>query len=228
MKLLRELQNIIVEKTSISDRDEWMDAVKKAYPDKASKIQFKGGVENGKHLFWAQIPGEDRAYGVYSMDDEEGEVLGESLTVTEAVGRFAKGGNTFGSLRRNKRSIEPSPTSHAEYLQALKDEVDAMSDDEVNAKLSDIEFANNLSAADAVFFMNLFNKKERTKAKRYQLEGNRFKYSFFEVFDTLPSSIRAKLNLIDDLDHGRINWENLETLVKSENKNILKRKVSEI
>ena len=227
MKLLRQLQNLIIEKTTLTDREEWMDAVKKAYPDKANKIQFKGGVEDGKHIFWAQVPGEDRAYGVYDMDNEEGEVLGESLTVNEAVVRFGKGHNTLSSLRRDK-GRDPVPYSHEDYLKGLKDEVDAMSDDEVNAKLSDIKFADNLSAADAVFFMNLFNKKERTKAKRYQLEGNRFKYAFFEVFDTLPSSIRAKLNLIDDLDHGRINWQNLETLVKGENKNILKRKLSEI
>jgi hypothetical protein len=62
----------------IADRDEWMDAVKKAYPHLADKIKFKGRVEDGKHLFFAEVPGEDRAYGVYSMDDEEGEVLGEA------------------------------------------------------------------------------------------------------------------------------------------------------
>lgn len=82
MKLLQQLHAIVLEnegKEKFTDKNEWMAAVKRSYPDKADKIQFKGTVEDGKHLFYAQIPGEDRCYGVFNMDDDEGEVLREGV-----------------------------------------------------------------------------------------------------------------------------------------------------
>ena len=67
----------LTEATKIKDHNDWIEAVKKAYPNIANKLKFKGRVEGGKNLFFAEIPGEDRCYGVFDMDKEEGEVLGE-------------------------------------------------------------------------------------------------------------------------------------------------------
>jgi hypothetical protein len=217
MKLLRELQNIVSEKATIKDRDEWMDAVKKAYPDKADKIRFKGGVEDGKHMFWAHIPGEDRAYGVYDMDDEEGEVLGEGVV---------REGGRPGWVRPDKRksTVTGATAGRADFGNASDIPHDLMTDKEVDDRLSDHEFADNLSAPDAVFFMNIFTKRERMKAKRNKLAGNRYKYAFFEIFDTLGAEVRAKLEEIEKHDHGRMNWTDLEQRIKNEDKDILKRK----
>lgn len=211
MKLLRELQNLVVEKKIIHDHDEWMDAVKKAYPNK--NIKFKGGVEDGKHLFWAQVDGEDRAYGVYNMDDDEGEVLGEG--VSEA---WTGGGRPLGRGGLGRRTATSSAPENHEVPH------DLLTDEEVDNKLSDEEFADNLHPADAVFFMNVFTKRERLRAKRDQLAGNRFKYAFFEVLDTLASTLKAKHDAIEKFDNGRMNWQNLERLVKAEDKTLLKRK----
>lgn len=113
MKLLRQLHAIVLEsekKETFTDKDEWMAAVKRTYPDKADKIQFKGTVEDGKHLFYAQIPGEDRCYGVFNMDDDEGEVLHEGFfskkkqtpksawDCLEIIAKEGKGEFGFGTL----------------------------------------------------------------------------------------------------------------------------------
>lgn len=75
MELLKKLVALVEGK--FTDQEEWMAAVKKKYPTLADKIQFKGRVEMGKHLVYAEIPGEDRCYGVFNMDEDDGEVLGE-------------------------------------------------------------------------------------------------------------------------------------------------------
>jgi hypothetical protein len=59
----------------IKNYEEWEAAVKKAYPDEASKIQFKGRIEQGKDTISAEIPGKDRSYGVWDSDKDEGTVL---------------------------------------------------------------------------------------------------------------------------------------------------------
>lgn len=58
-----------------TDEQEWRDAVLAAYPDKADRIKFKGRVENRVHTISAEIPGEDKSYGVYDGDKDEGRVL---------------------------------------------------------------------------------------------------------------------------------------------------------
>lgn len=55
----------------------WQDTVKKAYPKLASKLKFKARVEGGKDLMYAEVPGEDRCYGVFDMTTLKGEVLGD-------------------------------------------------------------------------------------------------------------------------------------------------------
>lgn len=67
---------------SIKDFDEWKVAVLKKYPTKA--LKFKGRVESGKDTISAEVPGEDRSYGVWDQDKEEGEVLSESLQISES------------------------------------------------------------------------------------------------------------------------------------------------
>ena len=83
MKLIQQLQFIVEGK--FHDYEAWMDAVKKANQTIANKLKFRSRVENGKHLFYAEIPGEDRCYGVYNMDDEEGEVLSEGNVKAAAI-----------------------------------------------------------------------------------------------------------------------------------------------
>lgn len=73
--LLVQLQNHINEDKMIKDQEEWQAAVRKKYPNKA--IKFKGRVEGGKSTVSAEVSGEDRCYGVWDDDKEEGEVLGE-------------------------------------------------------------------------------------------------------------------------------------------------------
>jgi hypothetical protein len=78
MKLIQELLSIY-EGKKFTDNLEWMDGVKAAYPEVANKLKFKGRVEDGKNLMFAEIPGEDRCYGVFDMDKDEGEVLSENI-----------------------------------------------------------------------------------------------------------------------------------------------------
>lgn len=66
-----------------SDEEEWMDAVKKAHPDVAPQLKFKGRVESGKSTISAELPGEDRSYGVFDNDSGKGIVL-------EALGKDGK------------------------------------------------------------------------------------------------------------------------------------------
>ena len=52
-------------------------------PAQAKKIKFKGRMEGKKTTISAEIPGEDRSYGVWDGDDNEGVVLSESLKHAE-------------------------------------------------------------------------------------------------------------------------------------------------
>lgn len=62
-------------KKEYTDEEEWMDAVKKAHPEVASKLKFKGRVEQGKDTISAEVSGEDRSYGVFDNDTGKGVVL---------------------------------------------------------------------------------------------------------------------------------------------------------
>lgn len=78
MKLVRQLlamSTSLKEDEKFTNHDEWMTGVKAAYPEIANKLKFKGRVEDGKNLLFAEVPGEDRCYGVFDMDKDEGEVL---------------------------------------------------------------------------------------------------------------------------------------------------------
>src|ERR1035437_3090996 len=64
-----------------TDFDAWKEAIKKAYPSYASKMQFKGRVERGHDTISAEVPGLDRSFGVWTGDEDDGngEILGEAI-----------------------------------------------------------------------------------------------------------------------------------------------------
>lgn len=62
-------------KKTYKDYDDWQEAVRMQHRDVASRIKFKGRVEKGLDTISAEIPGEDRSYGVWDQGKEEGVVL---------------------------------------------------------------------------------------------------------------------------------------------------------
>ena len=64
-------------KKEYTDEDEWAEAVKKAHPEVAAKLKFKGRVEGGKDTISAEVSGQDRSYGVFDNDSGKGIVLEE-------------------------------------------------------------------------------------------------------------------------------------------------------
>lgn len=64
-------------KKEYTDEEEWVDAVKKAHPEVAAKLKFKGRVEGGKDTISAEVSGQDRSYGVFDNDAGKGIVLEE-------------------------------------------------------------------------------------------------------------------------------------------------------
>jgi hypothetical protein len=71
--------------TTKPDDDEgisaWMNDVKKAHPGKM--LSFRHRIEKGVHTTSAEVPGEDRSYGVWDHKDGEGRVLGEAVEKPE-------------------------------------------------------------------------------------------------------------------------------------------------
>lgn len=59
----------------------WKDEVKKAYPEFASKMKFKGRFDKKSNTdtICAEVPGMDRCFGVFDTDKMTGEVLGEGM-----------------------------------------------------------------------------------------------------------------------------------------------------
>lgn len=66
------------QKQSWEEFNKWKAAVLKAYPEKAKKMRFNGRVEDNQTTVSAEIPGEDRSYGVFYARKNKGYVLGES------------------------------------------------------------------------------------------------------------------------------------------------------
>lgn len=68
----------------IEDTDKlvaWKEKVKKAYPEYATKMKFKGYSEKGGETICAEVPGMDRCFGVFDVDKMKGEVLGEGVVM---------------------------------------------------------------------------------------------------------------------------------------------------
>lgn len=82
----------VTEAETYTDMDDWKQAVKSSYPTKAAKMRFNGRMEGGKTTVSAEIPGEDRCYGVWDQEEEKGTVLSESR---DSKGRDIKVGDTI-------------------------------------------------------------------------------------------------------------------------------------
>lgn len=75
-----KLQELFEQK--LTDYQEWMAAVKKAYP--GVKLQFKSDPDDKTdNTIIAVVKGEDRCYGVWDQAKEQGEVLGESMKLSD-------------------------------------------------------------------------------------------------------------------------------------------------
>lgn len=71
--------------------DSWKKAVRAKYPKEAAKMRFNGRVEKGKSTISAEVPGQDRSYGVWHTDKNHGVVLGEDVTAD--VGEYDQEGD---------------------------------------------------------------------------------------------------------------------------------------
>lgn len=112
--LLNELLN---EQTDDAKLENWKAAVKKANPDFAAKMKFKGRREGGKDMICAEVPGLDRCFGVFDLDKMKGEVLGE--------GKRSPGEKCFlvKSKRHNKEmKVYAKDTQQALDRAAVKDD----------------------------------------------------------------------------------------------------------
>jgi hypothetical protein len=73
--LISRTYELLKEETEYNNFDAWKRAVLDEYPTLANKIRFKGRVEKNKMLISAEIPGQDRSYGVWDQDAGNGVVL---------------------------------------------------------------------------------------------------------------------------------------------------------
>lgn len=73
-----------------TDFDDWKKAVLNSYPMQAKKIKFKGKMEGEKTTISAEIPGEDRSYGVWDLDKSKGEILEGEILEGEILGESLK------------------------------------------------------------------------------------------------------------------------------------------
>ena len=77
MKLIQSLTKLAEqhEDAIYTDEQEWIDAVRKAYPNLADNFLFRGRVEHGVNTISAEIKGEDKCYGVWDPETEQGKVF---------------------------------------------------------------------------------------------------------------------------------------------------------
>jgi uncharacterized protein YxjI len=73
--LISRTYELLKEEIEYNNFDAWKRAVLDEYPTLANKIRFKGRVEKNKMLISAEIPGQDRSYGVWDQDAGNGVVL---------------------------------------------------------------------------------------------------------------------------------------------------------
>jgi len=99
------------------DYEDWQAAVKKAYPEYAAKMKFKGRVEQGQDTISAEVPGLDRCFGVWSQDMEEGEVVMAKLQAATrlkaSLANPAAGGANYDLL------IDGDPSEDTPIVQEL-------------------------------------------------------------------------------------------------------------
>lgn len=63
----------------IEKYDAWKRDIESKYPEHAGKIRYVGKSDNGSNHISAQVPGQDRSFGFYDVDKNEGHVLSESV-----------------------------------------------------------------------------------------------------------------------------------------------------
>ena len=70
-----EAKNRLLASDPDADFEKWQQEVKEAYPEYAAKIKFKARIEDGKDTVSAEVPGQDRSFGVWDNDTFTGTVL---------------------------------------------------------------------------------------------------------------------------------------------------------
>ena len=110
----------------IKDYKEWESAVKKAYPDEAAQIKFKGHIEQGKDTISAEIPGKDRSYGVWDSDKDEGTVLQASMLIEARLNDSILAAGVPGKyvvyyFEGNKQHKSPQAMTRADALDFMTD-----------------------------------------------------------------------------------------------------------
>jgi hypothetical protein len=106
----REKAKISEDKRYFVNFESWKMAVKAANPGKT--LQFKGRIEGGKHLIYAEVKGEDRCYAVWDDDRDEGELLGEGLidwakSIAAKIGKWLMSASgTEEELAKIRKTIE--------------------------------------------------------------------------------------------------------------------------
>ena len=94
LKHIAAALNAYCEKTPVkeakqfTDYDDWKQAVLLSYPAQAKKIKFRGRIEGTKNTISAEIPGEDRSYGVWDNDTENGVILSEVKEIEEGFSPY--------------------------------------------------------------------------------------------------------------------------------------------
>ena len=81
--IIKQVSVKAVKEEAFTDFDDWKQAVLNSYPQQAKKIKFKGRMEGDKDTISAEIPGEDRCFGVWDQDKEKGVVLSEAIKSSE-------------------------------------------------------------------------------------------------------------------------------------------------
>jgi hypothetical protein len=76
--------------------DTWKKAVMAHHPQVSSKLRWHGRVEGGKSTISAEVPGQDRSYGVWDSDKNVGVVLEQSVvepSSSQDVGEYDQEGD---------------------------------------------------------------------------------------------------------------------------------------
>jgi preprotein translocase subunit YajC len=123
---LDALDKKVDEAITYTDIEDWKKAVKNSYPQHASKMRFNGRMEGGKMTVSAEIPGEDRCFGVWDQEDEKGEVLSESTNLERKQKRIGLMIDDY--IKRSKATTNDIKKSH--YLDMA---------DQLRAQLADLK-----------------------------------------------------------------------------------------
>lgn len=107
--------------TESDDVEKWKQSVKDHYPEHADKIKFKVK-DQAKHIS-AEIDGQDRSYGVYDMEKEEGHILeGADEVVSVSLSEQAK---TFVKYVQEDKALEAKSMFEAMIDSKIKSAIEA-------------------------------------------------------------------------------------------------------